>query len=153
MFHDYIHHMHWKSVVWMRHAPIEYSADCFAFSFLVHYWWKQHSGSGSDASWRINLINLSFVSIIVPPQISVNNTTITVEEGDRVVIQCSATGIPVSNVTWFNNRQEILGYGKGNASLFFKNITRNEQGTYVCIAKNSAGKKEKESNVNVVCKY
>ena len=102
---------------------------------------------------RINLINLSFVSIIVPPQISVNNTKITVEEGDGVVIQCSATGTPVPNVTWFNNRQEVLGYGKGNASLFFKNSTRKENGTYVCIAKNSAGKKEKESIVNVVCKY
>ena len=82
-----------------------------------------------------------------------NNTKITVEEGDGVVIQCSATGIPVPNVTWFNNRQEVLGYGKGNASLFFKNSTRKENGTYVCIAKNSAGKKEKESIVNVVCKY
>ena len=119
-----------------------------------------HSGSGSNCLGvrikyhiLINSINLSFVAIIVPPEIYVNNTKITVEEGDRVAIQCSATGIPVPNVTWFNNRQEVLGYGKGNASLFFKNITRKENGTYVCIAKNSAGKKEKESIVNVVCKY
>ena len=72
--------------------------------------------------------------MIVSLQIFVESPNITIKEGDRVVIKCKATRTPVPNVTHLNNYQVLLGYRKGNASLFFESITRKQQGTYVCIA-------------------
>ena len=68
--------------------------------------------------------------ITVPPQIIDDKSSddIVVQEGDNVVLQCSVTGVPQPEVTWFycgNDRKEStckLGVWGSNGYIIKMNI-------------------------------
>ncbi|KAL4227319.1 Hemicentin-1 [Mactra antiquata] len=102
------------------------------------------------------------LTVHVPAQIE-NETTsgdITVREGEKVMLQCVANGIPEPSITWYRNtpqtnqtRQLIVNLndvGTTGEQLIIHNITRFCGGVYECEANNNiAPPVRRAMNVNV----
>ena len=73
-------------------------------------------------------------------------------EGSLVRIICSATGKPDPDVKWVTRNGQLKSLGKKSATLTFNSIHRTDDGQYTCKANNSAGFKEKQVTLMVLCK-
>ncbi|XP_015783363.1 lachesin [Tetranychus urticae] len=92
------------------------------------------------------------VTVRVPPTIIDNSTrVVTTSEGATIELECYATGHPKPMISWRRENNEILPTGSavyfGNI-LSIHNITKEDRGTYYCIANNSVGTEAKR-NVGV----
>lgn len=78
----------------------------------------------------------------------------TANETDDVALFCIATGNPRPNITWiFLNGPETSVIRIGE-NLTLSNVTRNQAGTYQCIATNNVlDTKTADVNVIINCKY
>ncbi|CAH8464682.1 unnamed protein product [Heterobilharzia americana] len=90
-----------------------------------------------------------YLSILVPPVISENSsssTRVIAHEGEAVVLQCKAWGVPEPIITWYLTPKEGRQYRIYEATdkrftikpnqLIISNITRDLHGTYKCLAQN-----------------
>ena len=68
-------------------------------------------------------------------------SSITVEEGQNVSLQCKATGLPVPRVTWRKafSKLPVKRSSIANGNLSIRSITKADSGTYACSAKNLLG--------------
>ena len=73
-------------------------------------------------------------------------------EGENVRINCSTTGIPIPNVTWTRSGNEAKKFPP-SSPLKLKNISREEDGLYWCVAENGLGKVTASVRIIVQCKY
>ena len=133
-----------------------YIAICLALTFNA----ETESGIFNDflpryVHYQRNDLN-QFIScfVSVPPLIDFVSHNATANETDDVVLFCNATGNPTPNITWtFLNGPEtsVIRIGENHT---LSNVTRNQAGTYQCIAINNV-KHTKTANVNVIinCKY
>lgn len=92
------------------------------------------------------------VTVRVPPTIVDNSTrVVTTFEGASIELVCYATGHPRPLISWRRQNNDILPTGSsvyfGNI-LLIHNITKEDRGTYYCIANNSVGLEAKR-NVGV----
>ncbi|PFX16317.1 Hemicentin-2 [Stylophora pistillata] len=78
------------------------------------------------------------------------NSTWTSTEGDDLIITCHTTGIPTPNVTWTRSGKKAKNFGP-SSSLTLKNITREEDGLYWCMADN--GLSTATASVRVIVKF
>lgn len=78
------------------------------------------------------------------------NHTVTFIEGKNVTINCSATGIPTPNVTWTKSGNETKNFPP-SSPLKLKNVSREEDGLYWCVAENGLGKVT--ASVRVIVQY
>lgn len=66
--------------------------------------------------------------------------------GANVTLSCVANGLSLLNVTWYKGGK-VMSHHHGNrtskAVLTLYNITREDWGGYVCVAKNSVGEDSK----------
>ena len=66
--------------------------------------------------------------------------------GANVTLSCVANGLSLLNVTWYKGGK-VMSHHHGNctskAVLAFYNITREDWGEYVCVAKNSVDEDSK----------
>ena len=91
---------------------------------------------------------MTLVCSKVPASVtSVNATKVT--EGQNVIIFCDAVGVPPPVVSWFNDKDEKVNNG---AIWRLPNISRNDQGTYKCRAKNTCNVDYKSTDIIVECK-
>ncbi|XP_050529577.1 lachesin-like [Daktulosphaira vitifoliae] len=79
-----------------------------------------------------------------PPIISDNSTrSLLVNEGQPVKLECYAGGFPVPRISWRRVNNGILPAGRsiyrGNI-LYIPAITKEDRGTYYCIAENGVGR-------------
>ncbi|XP_050434761.1 lachesin-like [Adelges cooleyi] len=79
-----------------------------------------------------------------PPVISDNSTrSLIVNEGQAVKLECYAGGFPVPRVSWRRVNNGILSTGRsiyrGNI-LHIPRVTKEDRGTYYCIAENGVGR-------------
>ncbi|XP_029832537.3 lachesin [Ixodes scapularis] len=84
-----------------------------------------------------------WVHVRVPPIISDNSTrSIVTSTGTNVSLECYAGGYPTPRVFWRRENNDLLPTGgteyKGNV-LNIYNVTKDDRGTYYCIADNSVG--------------
>ena len=84
------------------------------------------------------------VQVNIPPIISDNSTrSVITSSGASVVLQCYANGHPIPQVSWRRENNDLLPTGgavyRGNI-LTINNITKNDRGTYYCIADNGVGR-------------
>lgn len=92
-----------------------------------------------------NFFNLDVnVYVRIPPVISDNSTrSVITSAGASISLQCYATGYPMPQISWRRENNDLLPTGgalyRGNI-LIIHNITKNDRGTYYCIADNSVGK-------------
>lgn len=89
------------------------------------------------------------VTVQVPPFI-LDNSTRTVEtvDGSKIQLGCYATGNPKPQITWRRQNNDILPTGspvyKGNILVIY-NVTKEDRGTYYCIANNGVGREAKRN--------
>lgn len=67
-----------------------------------------------------------------------------VTEEEQVTLECEADGIPQPEVRWLHNNQDITGNSfhhniLPSGSLQIPVVRREDQGLYVCFAKNGGG--------------
>ncbi|XP_047673954.1 hemicentin-1 isoform X2 [Tachysurus fulvidraco] len=63
-------------------------------------------------------------------------------KGDRLLLTCGATGIPMPKVSWaFNNNIIPVHYShvNGHSELVIERVSKDDAGTYSCIAENRVG--------------
>uniref|UniRef100_A0A3Q0KP02 Septate junction protein n=1 Tax=Schistosoma mansoni TaxID=6183 RepID=A0A3Q0KP02_SCHMA len=90
-----------------------------------------------------------YLNVLVPPVISENSsspTRVIAHEGEAVILQCKAWGVPEPIITWYLTPKEGRQYRIYEATdkrfvikpnqLIISNITRDLQGTYKCLAQN-----------------
>ncbi|XP_066024471.1 hemicentin-1 isoform X2 [Pocillopora verrucosa] len=78
------------------------------------------------------------------------NHTVTFIEREDVKINCRTTGIPIPNVTWTRSGNEAKNFPPASP-LILKNISREEDGLYWCVAENGLGKVT--ASVRVIVKF
>ncbi len=84
------------------------------------------------------------VFVRIPPVISDNSTrSVITSAGASISLQCYAFGYPQPSISWRRENNDLLPTGgalyRGNI-LIIHNITKNDRGTYYCIADNGVGK-------------
>ena len=81
-----------------------------------------------------------------------NPSSVIVEEGENVNLECKASGLPMPTVTW---RKAFGHLPRGKTTVIDGNmtilrVTKEDRGTYVCTVKNLLGEKSAFSVVTVI---
>ncbi|KAI1286821.1 Lachesin [Halotydeus destructor] len=96
------------------------------------------------------------VQVNIAPVISDNSTrTVITSTGASISLHCYAAGHPMPFISWRRENNDLLPTGgamfKGN-TLTIHNVTKNDRGTYYCIADNGVGRGAKR-NVGVEVEF
>jgi len=96
------------------------------------------------------------VSVRIPPIIFDNSTrSVIVSEGEGVKLECYAGGYPAPIVSWRRENYAVLPTGgsqyRGNI-LQIPSVTKDDRGTYYCVAENGVGK-GKRRNIAVEVEF
>ena len=70
-------------------------------------------------------------------------------EGKNATLNCTVTGIPMSNVSWLEVKTGIRFFEN---PLAFSNVSRKQAGEYLCNASNPCGNDSKSGILTVNCK-
>ncbi|KAH9367302.1 hypothetical protein HPB48_011923 [Haemaphysalis longicornis] len=86
---------------------------------------------------------LGILQFLVPPIISDNSTrSVIASTGQNITLECYATGHPTPHISWRRENNDLLPTGgavyRGNILNIF-NVSKNDRGTYYCIADNGVG--------------
>lgn len=113
---------------------------------------KVNTRNGRD---YFTTIVLSFM--LEEPNISMQQLTYVIREGEDVSIPCDFTGNPISNVTWEHNNSTIKSSVlRQPLTLSLNNVSRSEAGDYTCkVTVNYKGTFIASETVSLVveCKY
>ncbi|XP_027053754.1 neural cell adhesion molecule 2-like, partial [Pocillopora damicornis] len=90
--------------------------------------------------------DLLFIYLLVRPKVDISVEPDRIKEGKSVNLTCKVeAGRPEPQITWLKNTTL-----KGNSlSLFFTEITKEDEGLYTCRANNEAGVSTKDVNISV----
>ncbi|XP_068231428.1 hemicentin-1-like [Palaemon carinicauda] len=92
------------------------------------------------------------IVVQVPPRMTVLPRTQEVTRGDRLELECEATGVPVPTVRWLLNGTKVSGVSTtsgGHGTLVVERASKTDEGTYTCIAENEAGHRKAVAGVRV----
>ena len=78
-----------------------------------------------------------------------DSSPISIDADDSPSLQCSAGGWPTPNITWFRNNEQIVTDpstskydvipGDGKSELFINAAQKEDEGEYICVARNALG--------------
>ena len=90
--------------------------------------------------------DLLFIYLLVRPKVDISVEPDRITEGKSVNLTCKVeAGRPEPQITWLKNNTL-----KGNSlSLFFTEITKEDEGRYTCKAENAAGVSTKDVKISV----
>ena len=88
---------------------------------------------------------------LVAPKVTLHQCSTPVIEGDNATLGCNATGNPVPSIEWI--MESTLEVISNDSLLILSNISRNDGGAYLCLAKNIIGNDTKNCTVDVLCKF
>ncbi|XP_074901238.1 ADAMTS-like protein 3 isoform X1 [Buteo buteo] len=93
-------------------------------------------------SSELNVTNLEASSLS-----AVVGGTIVARIGANIMVDCPVKGVPQPNVTWFKKKDilQVNSFLVLNGSLFLRNVSYEDAGTYTCRATNALGKAEAAS--------
>ncbi|GAB1601872.1 lachesin-like [Argonauta hians] len=82
------------------------------------------------------------ITVLSPPKItlSMSKPREELEEGSSKDLWCNATGMPTPNITWVRTNGNMLPtmeYSHRGSVLHLKNVRRDDQGVYRCVADNT----------------
>ena len=98
-------------------------------------------------------VTFSLLVHVDPPRIITPlPAELTWNEGDSRELTCSTDGKPKPRVTWKRDDSNVM-QARQIAKLVFSSVTYKEAGLYKCLAENAGGRKEKQVQVNVLCKF
>lgn len=110
----------------------------------MKYACKVSMGRTEDMSASVNLL------VRVPPKIITKpNATVDVEDGERINLECEATGDPPLSIIWKNNGK-VLKRGNTSTVLQIPNVRLKDAGTYTCNATNQVGSDFHRVKIRVV---
>ena len=94
----------------------------------------------------------AYIVFSVPPKMTLQQCSTSVNESDNALLYCNATGNPVPNLAWISEKvREVVSQNK---TLVLSTIKRNESGLYQCIAWNGIGNNiTKNCTVDVHCEF
>ena len=87
-------------------------------------------------------MNFKQLTLFLAPKFSKFNTTVTLIEHQTATVSCDASGSPPPDVSWQRGGRLLPTYGSVRQSgneLHIDDVRVSDGGTYVCLAKNSAG--------------
>ncbi|XP_071373120.1 hemicentin-1, partial [Centroberyx affinis] len=87
-----------------------------------------------------NLTQSVHVSVLVPPSIQAGPRVMKVQVGHPVELPCVARGVPEPTLTWVRDGQQYPVSSDG--SLALSHVGLDDEGTYTCMASNTAGSDE-----------
>ena len=85
---------------------------------------------------------------------AIDDRVVNITEGDEVgtTLNCKTIkGTPEPNITWYDGNMKALVTDENSANLPLNKLTRGQDQTYTCVAKNSAGVDTKTVSVVVQC--
>ena len=102
-----------------------------------------------------NLINFGVFLIQVSPQIIEPPINQSVTEGNSVNFSCRASGVPTPLLVWvFNDAELPFGINRDGVSfLEFLSVTKGMEGSYKCIAENTANTTSSSATLRVYGKF
>ena len=102
-----------------------------------------------------NLINFGVFFIQVSPQIIEPPINQSVTEGNSVNFSCRASGVPTPTLVWvFNDAELPFGINRDGVSfLEFLSVTKGMEGSYKCIAENTANTTSSSATLRVYGKF
>ncbi|KAM4629779.1 hemicentin-1 [Polymixia lowei] len=87
-----------------------------------------------------NLTQSVQLSVLVPPSIQAGPRVMKVQVGHPVELPCVARGVPEPTLTWMKDGKQHPMSPDG--SLVLSRVGLDDEGTYTCVASNSAGRDE-----------
>ena len=89
----------------------------------------------------------------VPPSVFVDQKKVTANAGETITVQCTATGTPRTQITWYQGQNKMLANRRiavsSQGHLVINAIELKDAGYYTCLANNSAGQESVTITVNV----
>uniref|UniRef100_A0A3Q3ALP3 Hemicentin 1 n=1 Tax=Kryptolebias marmoratus TaxID=37003 RepID=A0A3Q3ALP3_KRYMA len=66
---------------------------------------------------------------------------VALNKGERLMLACGVSGVPLPRISWtFNNKiMPHYDHMNGHSELVIERVTKDDSGTYTCVAENSAG--------------
>ncbi|XP_028823701.1 hemicentin-1 isoform X1 [Denticeps clupeoides] len=67
---------------------------------------------------------------------------VSLNKGDRLVLSCAAAAVPAPKITWaFNNNivPAHFDYVNGHSEMAIERVSKDDSGTYTCVAENAVG--------------
>ena len=121
------------------------------FSFQVQAEPYLFRGSFQLIGQETDYLFIHYCNPPVRPNITSISSHQTTNETDDLELSCHATGTPTLSITW--SRPGNKEWREANSPLLLKNISRYQDGEYVCTAMNDAGNATASVIVTVNCKY
>ena len=89
----------------------------------------------------INSLALNhFFLLIVKPQITSKTTgPVTINEGQRQTLECTASGNPKPTITWYKDNVKLTLNDPSKTDYIISSAQRKDQGTYRCVASVTGG--------------
>ena len=87
-----------------------------------------------------------FIYLLVRPKVDISGASNLIIEGNSVNLTCKVVeGRPEPQITWLKNKT----FHKQSLSLFFSEITKEDEGRYTCKAENAVGFDTKDIDISV----
>ncbi|XP_016146102.1 hemicentin-1-like [Sinocyclocheilus grahami] len=64
---------------------------------------------------------------------------VALNKGERLLLTCGVAGIPPPKITWAFNNNIIPAHANGHSELVIERVSKDDSGTYSCVAENSVG--------------
>ena len=91
-------------------------------------------------------MDMLFIYLLVQPNVDISGASNLIIEGNRVNLMCKVVeGRPEPQITWLKNNT----LHRQSLSLFFSEITKEDEGRYTCKAENAAGFSTKDIDISV----
>ena len=90
--------------------------------------------------------DMLFIYLLVRPKVDISGASNLIIEGNSVNLTCKVVeGRPEPQITWLKNNT----LHRQSLSLFFSEITKEDEGWYTCKAENAAGFDTKDIDISV----
>ncbi|XP_067398294.1 hemicentin-2 [Emydura macquarii macquarii] len=83
-----------------------------------------------------------FLSVHIPPTFTELPGDLTLSRGERLTLGCVTKGNPIPRITWMVNNKPVragIWEQSGQSTLQREAVTKEDGGTYACVAENSVG--------------
>ena len=99
------------------------------------------------------LLLTNLFSSAVPPSVFIDQMEVIAEPGEIVTVHCSANGTPRAQISWYKRSKEVIPDRRialsSQGHLVINAVERGDQGFYMCLASNIAGKDSRNISIKV----